>query len=259
MSGHTFQCVSDEYVCSCEQTCVHMGMNGVCACAHVLTWAPCTYHRAWRGPMQRPHPQNGIPIKPDLGEGAGVARSALRLEQLRPVLSLDAPLPRRAEQPSPSALRCRGRRRAGSRAACGQQRPGSQRPPSRGGNRQAGPAGCGPSHQNHKDSQDTSFTPPEWTWAPTPRRTGPRTRGRHPLGGPGQVAPPGPAPAVRCGAPCSLPRPAWRRESARTEDLLVKVGPLPRPQSQAEALRAVWGTGQPRSEGRWGAFGGAEA
>lgn len=29
MSGPTFQCVSDAYVCSCEQTCVHMGSNGV--------------------------------------------------------------------------------------------------------------------------------------------------------------------------------------------------------------------------------------
>ena len=94
--------------------------------------------------------------------------------------------------------------------------------------------------------------PPERTWAPTPQRTGPRTPGRYPLGVSGQVAPLGPAPTVRCGAPSSLPRPAWHRESASTEDLLVKVGPLPRPQSQAEALRAVLGTGQPRSEGRRG-------
>lgn len=106
MSGPTFQCVSDEYVCSCEQTCVHMGSNGVRACAQVPTWAPCTHHGVWRASMQQPHPQNRILIKPDLGAGAGVARSAPRLEQLRPLLSLDAPVSRRAEQPSPSALRC---------------------------------------------------------------------------------------------------------------------------------------------------------
>lgn len=150
-SGHTFQRVSAECVCSCEQTCAHGCHNGVCACAHVPTWAPCTHHRAWRAPAQQPHPQNRIVIEPALGAGAGVARSAAGAVT-PPSEPQCSPCP--AGQSSLPLQRCgaggRGER-AGQPPAHGQQRSGGQRLPSRGGNCWAGPAGCGPSHQNHKD------------------------------------------------------------------------------------------------------------
>lgn len=42
-SGHTFQCVSAECVCSCEQTCVHMGVIMVCVHALMCLPGPCAH------------------------------------------------------------------------------------------------------------------------------------------------------------------------------------------------------------------------
>lgn len=199
MSGHTFRCVSHDCVRESEQTCVHT-VSEQCVC--VCLWAcegpvhssPCLEgtHPATSTRKQDSHQAR-------LGVRSWVAMPAPQLERLLPLLSLDSlchagcgtiPLQHCAAGGG-------GEMEPHSCPARSWQRSGGQRLLPWGGNCRAGPTGRGPLHENHnRESQDTSFTPTQWTWALTLQRTGHWTRGRRLLGGPGQMASLRPAPGL---------------------------------------------------------------
>lgn len=211
-------------------------------CTWASQWCVCTRSCAYLGPVHISPCLEGTnaatsPTKRDchrasLGAGAGVARSAPWLQQLRPLLSLDAPRVPQGRAAFPFSAVVPGAEERGRDShlpvASRDQAVSVCRP----GRKLLGRA-CRmwPFPSKSQDCQDPSFTPPERTWALTAQPTWPRTRGR-PLLGARLLA-------VRRGAPLPPEASLAQRKHQHWGLARERRSPSQAP-SQAEAPSAVW-------------------